>query len=172
MGNRKAREYQKQHDLAAAWELARTNPRGIADDVCLPGIGLRRLQPVVAPSFSPGYSWDVRALGSVWRLFRSEIIDEPYDEPIRLRGYTELEASGEELQGFVVRLRSLSLAIAPPAEDMGGLDGTTYHLALCGDYGSEVRFRWWEKPPSNWRPVGEIAGEMIAHFMNSAERAG
>ena len=111
-------------------------------------------------------------MGDVWRLFRSEIIAEPYYEPIRLRGYTELEADGEELQRFVVRLSSLSLAIGPPAEDRGGLDGTTYHLALCGDYGSEVRFRWWQEPPSHWRSVGEIAGEMIARFMKLPEKAG
>jgi hypothetical protein len=103
---------------------------------------------------------------------RSETVDEPDNRPLRLRGYTELEASAVDLQSFVVRLRSLSLVIAPPAEDRAGLDGTTYHLALCADFMSEVRFRWWEEPPPTWRPLGEIVGEMIACFTNLPEKAG
>ena len=171
MGNRKAREYQKRQEIASAWDLARANARGLTEDVSVPGIGSRRLQLVVVPSFSPGYSWDVRTFDSVCRLFRSDTVVDR-DTPLRLRGYTELEASTEELQSFIDRLRSLSLVIAPPAEDRAGADGTTYHLALHGDFMSEARFRWWEEPPLNWRPLGEIVGEMIARFTDLPEKAG
>jgi hypothetical protein len=172
LGNRKAREYQKQQEIASAWEAAQANARGLTEDVFVPGIVARRLQLVVVPSFSPGHSWDIRTFGSVCRLFRSETVDESDDTPLMLRGYTELEASAVDLQSFIVRLRSLSLVIAPPAEGRAGLDGTTYHLALCGDFISEVRYRWWEEPPPNWRPLGEIVGEMIARFTNLPEKAG
>ena len=122
-------------------------------------------------SFSPGYSWDVRALGDVWRLFRSEIIAEPYYEPIRLRGYTELEADGEELQRFVVRrVRSRLRSARQPR--IGAVWTAPPTICALGDYGSEVRFRWWQEPPSHWRSVGEIAGEMIARFMKLPEKAG
>jgi hypothetical protein len=100
----------------------------------------------------------------MFRLFRSDVVDEP-GEPLRLRGYTELNASNDTLRGFLDRMGSISFPIAPPADETTGLDGTTYYLALCGDW-SESRFRWWESPPPNWESLGLIAHEMIATFLN------
>ncbi len=164
MGNRKAREFMQQHADASAWDSVQSTPRDVADDVCLPGIGLRRLQLVVAPALEPGYGWEARSLGSLWRLFRSDVVHEPDSVRPRLRGYLELEVNGEELQGIVHRLRSVSLPISPLGEDSGGSDGTTYQVALSGNAGSEARFRWWEAAPPAWRSLEEIVGEMIARF--------
>lgn len=165
MGNRRARDYVKAQARTSAWESLQSSPRDFAEDVCLPSIGLRKLQLAIVPSFEPGYSWDVRELDGAFRLFRSNVVVEPIDEPLRLRGYTELEAGSDELLRFLGRISSMSLRIAPPSDDTAGLDGTTYHLALCGG-GSESRFRWWEEPPAGWEQLGLIAREMIERFMS------
>jgi hypothetical protein len=139
--------------------------RDLLKDVTRQGIGIRRLQLVFAPSFEPGFAWDIRLLGSVWRLFRSEVSDEDYSELMRLTGYEELDAEDDMLRGYVDRLRALTLPIGPMLNDLGGLDGTSYHLALFGDLHSEVRFQWWSDSPPQWAPLVEIANEMIEAFL-------
>jgi len=165
MGNRKARDYVKAQARASAWEALQSSPRGFAEDVCFPSIGLRRLQLAIVPSFEPGYSWDVRELDGTFRLFRSNVVAEPIDELLRLRGYTQLQAESDELLRFLGRIDSISLRIAPSSDDTAGLDGTTFHLALCGEE-AESRFRWWEEPPAGWEQLGLIAHEMIKRFMS------
>jgi hypothetical protein len=63
-------------------------------------------------------------------------------------------------------LRSLTLPIEPLFNDMGGLDGASFHLALFGDLHSEVRFQWWSDPPPQWGPLIEISNEMIEGFLS------
>lgn len=138
----------------------------------MPGIGLRRLEVALDPPFAPGYSWDVRALGPVWRLFRSEIIRESSNASTRVRGYTELDASAVELERFVLRVGTISLPLAQAGEGAAVADATTYYRAICSDHGSEARFRWCEGPLSNWRPLGDLSAEMIALFKSLVEKKG
>src|SRR5689334_862248 len=104
MGNRSARDFVKAQASTSAWEALQSSPRDFAEDVCFPSIGLRKLQLAIVPSFEPGYSWDVRELDGSFRLFRSDVVVEPIDEPLRLRGYTELEAGSDELRQFLDRM--------------------------------------------------------------------
>ncbi|MDG3002396.1 hypothetical protein [Paludisphaera mucosa] len=164
MGNRKSREHQKQARDRAMWDQARTASRDFVEDVLVPGIGVRRLQVVLVPSFEQGFAWDVRVLGVTWRLFRSEISNEDYSGP-KLSGYEELDASGDMLREYFDKLRTLTLPIGPLLNDMGGLDGTDYHLALFGDLQSEVRLRWWTESPPQWSPLVAIADDMIETFL-------
>jgi hypothetical protein len=163
-----------QKQISALWEQARTTPRDLLERVSIPGIGIRRVQVVITPAFGqPGFSWDVRVLGSDWRVFRSKfwvVTAESVHERDRLLGYEELDAEGDTLRTYFDRLRSLTLPIGPVFNGMGGLDGTSFHLALFGDLHSEVRFKWWSDPPPQWEPLIEIANEMIEAFLKLQPR--
>jgi hypothetical protein len=165
MGNRKSREHQKQEHERALWDRARTTPRDFVEDVLVHGIGIRRLQVIFAPSFEQGFAWDIRVLGSTWRLFRSEVSDEDYSKPAKLLGYEELDASGDMLKGYFDKLQALTLPVGPLLNDMGGLDGTNYRLSLFGDLHSEVQFGWWTDSPPQWAPMVVIVNDMIETFL-------
>jgi len=166
MGNRKSREQQKQERDLALWDQARTAPRDFVQDVDVPGIGIRRLQVIFVPSFGQGFAWDMRASGPTWKLFRSEASN---DEG-KLSGYEELDACSDMLRGYFDKLRALTLPIGPLLLNIGGADGTTYHLALCGDLDSEVRFRWWTDSPPQWAPLVVIVNDMIETFLRLRPR--
>src|SRR3954471_10937008 len=91
MGNRRSRVFMIQAERRALWEQVQTTPRDLIEDVTFPGIGIRRVQVIFAPSFKPGFAWDVRVFGDAeWRLFRSRIVEvteENFGEPARLVGY-------------------------------------------------------------------------------------
>jgi hypothetical protein len=163
MGNPKAREFLKRQEMRAAWNCAETRIRELAEDICIPGVGLRRIQLVYAPSFEAGYSWDLRVLDHDYRLFVSQIIVE--NGRNRLSGYQELHADVAALKGFMERLRRISLPIEPDFSGGGGLDGTLFQFALIGDLHSEIRFQWWSEFPAHWRELVGIADEMIASFI-------
>jgi hypothetical protein len=169
MGNRRAREFMIQAERRAIWEQAQTRPRELIEDVTFPGIGIRRVQLVFAPSFEPGFAWDIRVFGDEeWWLFRSrltELTEETVFEPTRLLGYEQLDESGETLRAYFDRLQSLTLPIGPLFNGMSGIDGTSFHLALFGDQHSQVRFQWWSKPPPQWAPLIGVANEMIEGFV-------
>ncbi len=57
----------------AEWELVRTQPRSAYADAHARGIGLRRLQLLVLPSFEPASVWEVRQ-GREWQLVRPRVI--------------------------------------------------------------------------------------------------
>src|SRR5258708_3979575 len=130
MGNRRAREFMLHAERRALWEQVQTTPRDLIEDFTFPGIGIRRVQVVFAPSFEPGFAWDIRVFGDAeWRLFRSqltEITEENLGEPSRLLGYEQLDVSGDTLRAYFDRLRSLTLPIGPLFNGMAGLDGTSF----------------------------------------------
>jgi hypothetical protein len=162
MGNRKSREYQKPEQDRALWDRARTTPRNFAQEVQAPGIGIRRLRVIFVPSFENGSAWGLRALGPAWKLFRSVASS---DEEM-LSGYEEMDADGDMLRGYFDRLQALTLPIGPLLlNNMGGADGTTYHLALFGDLYSEARFRWWTDYPPQWTLLVDVVNDMIEAFL-------
>jgi hypothetical protein len=161
MGNRKSREQRKHEQDRALWDQARTTSRNFAQDVHAPGISIRKLQVIFVPSFEPGFSWDMRALGPAWKLFRSVASS---DENT-LSGYEEMDAEGDRLRGYFDRLQALTLPIGPLLNDMYGADGTTYHLALFGGLYSESRFRWWTDHPPQWAPLVDVVNDMIQTFL-------
>jgi hypothetical protein len=103
-------------------------------------------------------------LDHTWRLFRSEVSDDiGLSDLPRLIGYEEIDAQGDSLRSYIDRLQALTLPLGPLPHDMGGLDGTTFHLAIFGSL-AEVRFRWWMEGPPPWAPLVGIANEMIEAF--------
>ena len=169
MGNRRARDFMIQAERHALWEQVQTRPRELMMDVTFPGIGIRRVQLVCAPSFEPGFAWDIRVLGDAeWWLFRSrltELTEESVGEPTRLLGYEQLDVPGDTMRAYFDRLTALALPIGPLINGMSGADGTSFHLALFGDMHSEIRFRWWSEPPPQWAPLIRVANEMIEEFL-------
>ena len=163
MGNKKAREFQREQAIRDQWHRARTVPRD-PDDTNLPTHGRTRYQLLHAPSFDPGYAWHACEAEPHWRLYRSQITRE--HRKTKLIGLDELTAP-LDLQRFFSRLQSVSMPIAPLYNNMGGVDGTMYQLALFGDLHSAVRFRWWSDPPPHWQPLVSIAEEMLALFLKS-----
>jgi hypothetical protein len=160
----------KQKQIQALWEQVRNTPRDLMEErVSIPGIGIRRVQVIFAPSFELGFAWDIRVFGDAeWRLFRSKIVEvteENLGEPTRIVGYEQLDISGDTLRGYFDRLMSLRLPIGPLLNGMSGLDGTSFHLALFGDMHSEIRFGWWSEPPPQWGPLIGVANEMIEGFL-------
>ena len=166
MGNRKAREFMIMQEHEAAWNRATFEPRSIYSDVHAHGIGLRKLQLIVFPSFEPAWAWDVRHRQGDWWLFRSQIVEG------QLLGYDPIEIDPTILASFVARVTSLTLPIAPYRDDVGGADGTTTRLAIFGGLSSETRFQWWSEFPEHWRPLVEIANEMLNVFskLKASER--
>jgi hypothetical protein len=162
MGNRKTREFMKSQEDEAGWKRAASEPRLALSDVNARGIGLRRLQVIVCPSFEEGRCWEVRQRDDEWWLFRSEITSEGPE--FQLVGYQQVPIAAGILSSFFARIVSLSLPITPYLNGMDGLDGDIFQLAVFGDMYSEWRLQWWSEPPPSWRPLAEIAEEMIEAF--------
>lgn len=168
MGNRSNKEltrleearWQSQTD-AAEWSRACSEPRRIDHPLFAVGLGIRRLQIVVCPSFEPGRAWEVRQSGD-WALYASTVVSEEW-EPA-LIGYERVSFSSERLAALFGDLISTSLPLAPDLSGGGGLDGTRYELAVFGDLSSEWRLQWWSKWPVSWSPVIEQALAMDHEF--------
>jgi len=147
-----------------AWRRAEEGVRAWTEDIFIPAIGLRRIQLIYAPSFRPGYSWDIRELGGSYRLYSSRVMTESLER--RLSGYREIEAGDEVLRRFIERLRAIALPISPDFSGYGGFDGTTCQLGFFGDLSSSVRFQWWSEGPEQWQELIAIAEEMIKSFLS------
>ena len=160
MGNRRARQFQKAEQERLDWQQVETQGRHISESANARGIGFLRLQVICIPSFEPGNCWEVRSLGEVWRLFRSDASAEGE----WLMGYEELEVEAAILRRYMKLLGILSLPLGLSEEWSMGLDGTQFQLAISSRPNIEVRFRWSESPPVEWAPLGVIVREMIEVF--------
>ncbi|MCA9195696.1 MAG: hypothetical protein KDB03_28195 [Planctomycetales bacterium] len=156
----RSREYLKREEHLANIRRAQTECRSIAEDVCITGIGLRRIQLVHSPSFSDGCAWDVRQLSEQWFVYRSKI-QEGTDSLI---GYDRLLSPPDPLNRMFDRLCSIDIPIAPDLSGMVGLDGDSFELAICGDMFSSIRLKWWCDPPAQWQQIANAATDMIAYF--------
>jgi hypothetical protein len=166
MGNRRARELALERDDEEAWRRVRDEPRLAIDDVCARGIGMRRLQLLCLPSRVQPSAFEVRQTGSEWRLYGSRVAESW--PAVRLIGYDLLPVDSETLAAFFSRITALSLPLVPILNHAGGADGTVFQLAVFGDLYSEWRFQWWSDAPPQWRPLVEIAQEMLRTFVPKA----
>jgi hypothetical protein len=146
----------------AEWELVRTQPRSAYADARARGIGLRRLQLIVAPpSFEEVSVWEVRQ-GREWQLICPRIVE--IEPALRVVGHEVVPFPSAALAAYFERVVSLTLPIRPDLSGHGGADGTVYELAVFGDLYSEWRFRWWSNWPAQWGPLVELAAELHAAF--------
>lgn len=162
MGNRRARELMLRQAEVAEWERVHTEPRPARCDVHARGIGLLRLQLIVAHSFEKTSVWEVRQ-GTEWQLIRPHVIAN--DPELILVGHEVIPFASSVLAAYFERLAALTLPLRPDLSGCGGADGTGYELAMFGDMWSSWRFKWWSEWPQQWRPLVELATEMHAAFM-------
>jgi hypothetical protein len=159
----RSRERRKEQDSQASWDRLRTAPWSPFEPHGAQGSGRQRIQLIHLPSFWPPVFWEVCQLGSQWLLYSSKVVD-PWWPTIRVQGYEPVTFDGDRLRSFFSRLTSLTLPIAPHLSDMVGLDGEITQLSLFGDLHSHARFQWWSGHPPAWKPLVEIAKEMLNEF--------
>ncbi len=162
MANQRARQLAIEQQSAKEWDAIRTSTRSATDDVNVRGIGFRRLQVIVCPSFEDSRAWEVRQLEDEWWLYESDVVQSR--PTIQLVGYNLISMDWEVLASFFKRIVSLSIPVSPDLSGGGGLDGKVIQLAVFGDLYSEWRFQWWSQSPTHWKPLIDLANEMIESF--------
>lgn len=124
---------------------------------------MRRLQLVHRHSFVDGTLHEVRQLENDWSAFRALA---PLGAE-RCVGYDRLNVDSAKLRDYFERLRRIRLSISPDLGGMSGRDGQTFQLTAYGDMFSEIRFRWWCEPPSEWSEVAAIYSELESELTAS-----
>lgn len=169
MGNRKTREYMLKSEDEELWRLARTEPRTADTDVHARGIGLRRVQLIVYPSFFRSRAWEMRQLEVRWTLYKSEGVE---GSPLLLAGYDLVSVDSSILSSYFERLAGFTVPLAPYLCNYGVADGTGCQISLFGDLGTSWRFRWeFDSPPPQWQPLSDLAHEMDQVFSQASGAA-
>jgi hypothetical protein len=153
------------------WERVRSQPRPAQSDPHARGIGVRRLQLIVFPSFEPASVWDVRKVwdvqrGHEWQLIRPRVV--ATEPTLLVVGHDVVPLPSAKVAAYFDRVIALSLPLRPDLSGHGGADGTLYELSVVGDLSSAWRFQWWSDWPEQWRPLVELAEEMHAAFSAAA----
>ena len=164
-GNKKARDAMRRIRDDENWRKLKNEVRLASDDPSASGIGRRRLQLIECPSFEASRVWEVRE-SETWRLFQSRVVS-PWPS-VKLVGYDEVQIESQLLPAYFARVTSLSLPLLPFRCNTSGCDGTVYQLAVFGDEFSEWRFQWWSESPPQWKPLVEIANEMLTIFSTAS----
>lgn len=155
----------------AEWERVRTEPRPIHSHPHARGIGTRRLQLVVMPSFEEPSIWELWVRPSrEWQLVRPRVVQS--EPPVLLVGNDALPFSSSAVAAYFERVVSLHLPLRPDLSGCGGADGTYYELTVCGDLSSGWQFHWWSHWPEQWKPLVELADEMHAAFLTASGSEG
>jgi hypothetical protein len=164
VGNRRARELRLRQTEEADWERVRTDPRPAHGDVHARGIGVRRLQLIVAPSSEYVSVWEVRQCQE-WQLIRLQVVETA--PALVVVGHEVVPFVSGVLVTYFERVTALTLPLCPDLSGCGGADGTLHELAVFGDLSSAWRFQWWSTWPERWRPLVELAAEMHAAFTSA-----
>lgn len=153
------------HPMATdEWDRVRTEPRAPGVDVSLRGIGTRRAQLLVCPSFGRGHAWELRERDG-FVAYRSDVVHGKHGRA--LVGYDRLDVASSVLADWFARVVALSLPLSPRLDRLRGLDGTHHELAVFGDLSSAWRFAWWDDPPDGWQPL-VILGRELAQMLAPA----
>lgn len=159
------RELLQRRAEEADWERVRTQPRPAHSHPFARGVGWRRLQLIICPSFDPASVWDVYQ-GWEWQLIRPRVVA---TEPVlTVVGHDVVPLASEAVAAYFERVIALNLPLRPDLSGAGGADGTLYEMSVVGDLSSEWRFQWWSHWPEQWRPLVELAEEMHAAFSVAA----
>jgi hypothetical protein len=122
VGNRRARGLRLRQAEEADWARVRTEPRPAHCDVHARGIGVRRLQLIVAATFEEVVVWEVRQ-GQEWQLIRPRVF--ATEPKLMLVGHDVVPFSSSALAAYFERLVGLTLPLRP---DRMGLVGP---MARC-----------------------------------------
>lgn len=145
----------------AEWERVRTEPRPVHQDAHACGIGMRRLQLIVAPSFEEVSVWEVRQ-ACEWQLIRPRVVKR--EPALLVVGHDVVPFASSSLATYFERVSSISLPLRPDLSGSSGADGTLYELAVFGDLSSAWRFQWWSDWPKQWQQLVELADELHSAF--------
>jgi hypothetical protein len=145
----------------ADWERIRTEPRPAHGDAYAHGMGRRRLQLIVAPSFGDTSVWEVHQ-PQEWQLVRPRVVKTSPE--LIVVGHALVRFAPSVLSAYFERIVAMTIPVRPDLSGHGGVDGTMYELAVFGDLSSACRFQWWEEGPEQWQPLVELAVEMHAAF--------
>lgn len=167
------KEWERAHELATAWDWARTVPRPVGESPRIPGIGARLLELRYDPALWHFSSWDLIDQGDrltvycSWQAYEAHYRCLTSDEYMQV-GYEPLEFTTEELQHYVDSLSRLTIPVLiwQPRwdEEVERVkDGVGYELNLFGEFGS-MSLRWSSQSPPEWRPLLDLAEEMIERF--------
>ncbi len=165
---RQQQEYEKLRGQAS-WDRLRSEPWRVSGGGCRAiGSGRCRIQILCRPPFTPASFWEVCQRESEWLLYTATLSHGDWSPDswidVKVLGYEPVKFDGDKLNGYFQRLTSLMLPLAPLLDDSQVRDGTTTHLTLFGDLDSEARFQWWSDYPPAWKPLVDIADEMLAAF--------
>lgn len=159
----------------ADWERVRTQPRPARSQPHARGIGVRRAQLIVSPSFELVSVWDMWQMrnaerGQEWQLIHPRVVE---SEPVlQVVGHDPVPMPSAVMAGYFERVTALTLPLCPDLRGSGGLDGTMYELEVVGDLFSGWRFQWWSESPKQWRSLVDLAGEMYLAFTSAAAASG
>lgn len=128
-------------------------------DISWWGIGFRKLQIVIYPSFEMNLGWDIRNQNGDFVVYEYEINSE---RDLINPGYYLLDADSSKLQAIINDFYRLSVSIFMPEMEIG-CDGTSYEVALFTGF-QALRFCWWEEPHENWFQVNRMTRNAIEYF--------
>lgn len=123
------------------------------------GIGLRKLQIIIEPSFKTSLGWDIRSQNNKLVLYEYEIDSEQNSiKP----GYYLLNSEESKLEELMKCFYNTPIFLHMPPISIG-LDGTNYEVALFTGFQS-IRLKWWEETHENWFKVMELTKSAIEYF--------
>jgi hypothetical protein len=141
---------------------ARARVRHPHDDISYPGVGLRRVQVLRAPSFDTTVGWEIRELDDRLTLFRSR---SPGPDQYLLVDHVRCVAASEALQQLLAPLQKLTMPLCLSVQPFGVADGTRIEVAVEVGFSNEVRVSWSEGyTPAGWRDLDGITRAMLAFF--------
>jgi hypothetical protein len=180
MRRRLKRKNAMEREHLAEWNLLREEAiTELRNRQCPKGY-TARLHVLVLPSFedacryelfTPAHAATAPALAVkiVWRFsedvgkFASPLTRLQHGPGVKL--LPTIEEYQNEIDSSLVEdlcRRAAALQIALwPAEHSFGLDGTTYELAI-GDVWIACHFKWWDRPPRGWEPLGSLVEQITA----------
>jgi hypothetical protein len=84
-----------------------------------------------------------------------QLPDHPCAPPVP---YRTTPVAAEVARSLLEKISNASVPIAPP--HVNGLDGTNFELEIDAGF-NHACYHWWCGVPDCWKPIGEIAAEML-----------
>lgn len=139
----------------------------------------------VINSFTPSINWRVaktsqreseKTFFAEYKRWRSDIDQEKFRSPVELLKHLDsleptIENKRLELANEFVKNnmnRFYSITIQPFIEEqIFGLDGSTIEINFGGSF-LNSKFSWWNKPPDEWKQVGDVVTDILNYLDSRA----
>ena len=137
------RELEEQNEK----RVALSKERRIGEDIHFRGIGLRKVQIIIAPSFDKGECWDIRELENEIKIYKSVVNTE---RNIIEPGYYEVMVDEKFYSEFSNFLSSAAIPVYTKSNNIGYCDGTSFTLNIENGFGNRFIVSWGENIPKEW----------------------